>query len=585
MIDAGPANPCAGLPEGWWDCSFTERVRVVPYNGTTGTVTQYPFLIDLDGQIDFSAARPSGADLRVLTDDLEARPFERAIFDRDQDRLVLWTSIETLRPDQQEDGVWLYWGNPDAADAADAEGLWALADYVFVAHLEGGSLFDSASAANVIVSGTPGSGAGLLGGGLELDATDSFTSPFAQTVLDPVDGTVELWAAPTSADGNGTLFGDPGADGNRATVTYETLGEPSFTLETILDVGGGTGFGSVSQAFPPDIWRYLALRWSDLGAGDRNLELLVNGESLQPQLEGGFASWTLSGQPFVVGGGFVGRIDEVRLRLQAVSDEWIAMRRAESVTGSPVTVDPPPLFAEGPHDDNTVHQSADLIYSFDEGAGTVIANNGTLTGYDITIADPTRVRWVDGGLEILQAQPLLATAGAESLKNRCDDDGLTIEAWIQPANQQQVGPARIVGYSENQSRRAFSLMAGFGATAQPTAYSMRLHTSETTTNGAQNDGSHPVTPEGAVKLERQHVVMRWGPGSPLDIFVDDMAAPAVSESWGGTLSDTWTGNDVLVLGDETVGRRGWLGAYYHVATWCRRLSNAELMTIEDAGPR
>ena len=103
-------------------------------------------------------------------------------------------------------------------------------------------------------------------------------------------------------------------------------------------------------------------------------------------------------------------------------------------------------------------------------------------------------------------------------------------------------------------------MAGNGSYEQPTAYSMRLTTSETTANGRAVDDSYfPVTGEGAVKLERQHVVMRWGPGSPLEIFVDDMTTPAVNDAWGGTISNVWSGMDQVVLGDEVGGGRGWLG--------------------------
>ncbi len=89
------------------------------------------------------------------------------------------------------------------------------------------------------------------------------------------------------------------------------------------------------------------------------------------------------------------------------------------------------------------------------------------------------VRWLpDGGLRIESPTLIASAAAANKIVQAIDRSGeLTIEAWVQPANTTQSGPARIVTCSVDSSRRNFTLGQAKGD------FEVRFRTTTTSPNG------------------------------------------------------------------------------------------------------
>jgi len=121
-----------------------------------------------------------------------------------------------------------------------------------------------------------------------------------------------------------------------------------------------------------------------------------------------------------------------------------------------------------------------VLYNFREGSGDTVrdvSNEGQ--PLNLKIENTTAVKWLPkGGLAIrspvLIASPTPATKIIDSIKQ---SNGITIEAWIKPANNTQTGPARIVTVSKDTGNRNFTL----GQKAD--AYETRLRTTSTSPNG------------------------------------------------------------------------------------------------------
>lgn len=120
------------------------------------------------------------------------------------------------------------------------------------------------------------------------------------------------------------------------------------------------------------------------------------------------------------------------------------------------------------------------LYPFDEGGGDLIRDRaGSGSPLDLTIRQPGSVRWLPGGGIAITAPTVIASqAPARRLVETFQASGeLTLEAWIQPGNLTQAGPARIVTLSRDTGERNLTL----GQNGP--AYQVRLRTSKTSPNG------------------------------------------------------------------------------------------------------
>jgi PKD repeat protein len=220
-----------------------------------------------------------------------------------------------------------------------------------------------------------------------------------------------------------------------------------------------------------------------------------------------------------------------------------------------------------------------VLYTFQEGSGTTVRDVSEVgTPLDLTIADETAVSWLSGGGLAIDASTIVASSGAATkvIDAAQDTDQLTIEAWVEPANTTQDGPARIVTLSANPSYRNFTLGQGRWGSYPPDAYDVRLRTTDTSNNGTPS----LTSPAGSLTTELGHVVYTRDAAGVARIYVDGVQV--VDGTVGGDFSN-WSSSYRLGLANELAQDRPWLGELHLVAIYNRALTPDEVSQNYNAG--
>lgn len=223
---------------------------------------------------------------------------------------------------------------------------------------------------------------------------------------------------------------------------------------------------------------------------------------------------------------------------------------------------------------NTRAQSGlQVLYDFASSSGTVIYDrSGVGEPINLNIADPKAVKRSEGKLAVTGKTTIRSTRPAKKLIDTVRRSGaLTIEAWVQPANTKQAGPARIVTLSKNSNERNFTL----GQDADK--YEVRLRTTRTSTNGIPAVASKGQTAD--TKLT--HIVYTFAKDGQARLIVNNKS---VATSKVGGLPSNWNGAFELSLANELSGDRPWQGTYHLVAVYSRTLIPKEVARNFAAGP-
>ncbi len=224
-----------------------------------------------------------------------------------------------------------------------------------------------------------------------------------------------------------------------------------------------------------------------------------------------------------------------------------------------------------------VTEGLQALYTFDEGAGaTVFDVSGVGKPLDLTVSGADKVRWVDGGLAVT-GSTLIASPGAASkiIDAARAANGITIEAWVKPADTAQNGPARLVTLSRDLNRRNFTLGQGVPG-GSSSVYDVRLRTTTTDLNGVPSVSS----PAGSISTQLTHVVYTRNSAGAARLYID--GAQKAARTVGGTFSN-WDTACRLALANELSGDRPWLGEYHLVAVYSRALSVSEIARNLKAG--
>ena len=219
-----------------------------------------------------------------------------------------------------------------------------------------------------------------------------------------------------------------------------------------------------------------------------------------------------------------------------------------------------------------VSSGLQVLYTFDAGQGNQVQDRSMIgPPLNLTIEKPSAVRWQTDGLVIRAATRITSSGPATRLIDALKQTrAVTLEAWIQPANDRQEGPARIVSISASPSLRNITL----GQDSR--TFDARLRTSSTTTNGMPSITTRP----GTASTARAHVVYTRDPSGTARIYID--GKPAASKRIVGHLSN-WDSRFRLLLGNEGSGDRPWLGKIHLVAIYSRALSAKEVQQNHRAG--
>lgn len=221
-----------------------------------------------------------------------------------------------------------------------------------------------------------------------------------------------------------------------------------------------------------------------------------------------------------------------------------------------------------------------VLYRFDEGEGAIVRDSaGIEPPLDLVIDDEGAITWGDGSLTVNSPTLLTTQARTTRLTEACIATGeLTIEAWIEPANVTQDGPARILTMSRNPRLRNFMLGQGLWDEQATDLFTARLRTTEQSLNGEP-----PLsTASGTAQVEMTHLVFTHAATgeSSLYLYGELRNTSGMEGSF-----DNWDRNYTIVLANEAGGERPWLGTYAMVAIYCHALTAEEVATQYAAGPQ
>jgi len=113
------------VPESsYW--SFTKRLVInTTAAGIAEDVHEFPLLVRLDASaIDFSQARPDGADIRFVTPGGKQLPYEIEQWDRAAKEAAVWVRVDTVRANLDNQYLYLWYGNPNAPARSDGAAVF-----------------------------------------------------------------------------------------------------------------------------------------------------------------------------------------------------------------------------------------------------------------------------------------------------------------------------------------------------------------------------------------------------------------------------------------------------------------------------
>jgi hypothetical protein len=229
---------------------------------------------------------------------------------------------------------------------------------------------------------------------------------------------------------------------------------------------------------------------------------------------------------------------------------------------------PRPIDAAGSADDPLA------LWDFNDGSGSNVADTGRAPAIDLTISDISHVTWGSGSLDITDDVRIESAAAATKIIDAARAaNAITIEAWLTPAGDNQVGPARVVGVSFDAINRNFSVMQ------DGNRWAFRLRTSGTADTNGQPDLDSGATIQ--VVPQRQYVVATEE-GSDRVLYVDGVEAGR--DHLGGSFS-TWNETYTAIIANDHTGTdRPWHGTLERIAIYDRVFSAAEVMARKNAGP-
>lgn len=217
------------------------------------------------------------------------------------------------------------------------------------------------------------------------------------------------------------------------------------------------------------------------------------------------------------------------------------------------------------------------LYQFEElGGDTIRDGSGFGPPLNLTIDDPGFTSRPPGALTIGQATRIHSNGPASKVNDAIEASSeLTVEAWIEPANLTQDGPARILAISQDGSSRNLTL----GQEAD--FYQFRLRADNTGPNGS---GILVETAPGTLTTALTHVVYTRDTSGAATLYLDGASSAT------GTIGNAgqplgWDSGYELSIGNETTGDRPWLGTLHLVALYDRALTPGEVTQNFDAGAR
>jgi biopolymer transport protein ExbB len=286
----------------WWDTGWTGRKKITldtKAAGITADAAQVPVLVRLSSaNFDFLAGKEDGGDLRFLAeDDKTALPFQIERFDSVNNLAFVWVQVPKLQAANITQHIWMYYGNtkaPAAAAAAVFDGQ-QLAVY-HLSDTQGLPQDASGKAMHATESHATAVPSGLIAGSAHLNGEGGIL--LGNPALPQVkEITVSAWV--NAERGEGEVFSFGGLSLSLA------AGVPVLKM--------GSASYKAAEAITLNAWHHVAV------TGGAQAVLFVDGKAVANA-----AGLLVAGNELRVGGGLVGKIDEIQVSGVARSEAWLA---------------------------------------------------------------------------------------------------------------------------------------------------------------------------------------------------------------------------------------------------------------------
>jgi hypothetical protein len=349
----------AAADSNWWNASWTARRKLTFNNAAQGTdLVAFPVLVRLDAtRVDYAKTQNAGQDLRFVdADNATVLPHEIESWNEAGSSYV-WVRVPRIDAGSTTDFVYMYYGNPAAADGQNVAAVWDT-EFKMVHHLKetSGQHQDSTTSNNdsVVVNVTAqGTATGRVNG------ADTFVAASAHNVdvadaatLDAAAGeslTVEAWVRSSSAS-NFMVAVSKEEDGVAEYQLWVQNGNASFWTNYDPDgIGGLEHSARVNSAVNVRNggWHYLVGRWN---GATLTADLYVDGAAAGTPATNALMVDLASANPLVIGeegdanrgGNFDGDLDEVRVSKVLRSPDWIRAQHL-SMTDAFITFGSEPL--------------------------------------------------------------------------------------------------------------------------------------------------------------------------------------------------------------------------------------------------
>ena len=179
----------------WWDNNWSHRVAIsIDHTKVSGTITNFPVLIDITDSNLMTYAQTSGNDIVFTSGDGTSRlNHEIESYSSTSGHLIAWAKVPSLSS-TQDTILYLYFGNPASGNQQNPNGVWD-SNFAMVQHLEetSGTQYDSTSnGKNAVPNG--GVTQGTNG---KIDGADSFSGSTSQYLsvgaVSASDWTISFW--------------------------------------------------------------------------------------------------------------------------------------------------------------------------------------------------------------------------------------------------------------------------------------------------------------------------------------------------------------------------------------------------------
>lgn len=223
-------------------------------------------------------------------------------------------------------------------------------------------------------------------------------------------------------------------------------------------------------------------------------------------------------------------------------------------------------------DEYRATQGLQVLYDFAETKGDVVKDKSEVNpAINLKLTDVGAVKRTAGRLQIFKPTIIATQQKPTRLIDAIRKSGeLTIEAWIEPKDTKQAGPARLLTLSKDSNARNFTLGQ------DGNKIEVRLRTNKTSVNGIPS----VATPAKSLSTKLTHVVYARNKSGQAQIYLNGKRA--VKKQVAGNLSN-WDRSLQLALGNEHTKGRPWLGTLHMVAVYSRALSSKEVTQNFSAG--